>query len=162
LRYFTFLDVAEIAAIEEADQQAQGKPQAQKILAEEVARLVHGDDALISAKRITDALFDGNISELSVSDLRQLQLDGLPTTQLDSAALGEEPLSSLFVSAGLAKNGKQAKDALTRRAVLVNGRETGWDDNMAAATIFDKDKGLFQQWFIVKLGKKSYHLFTLA
>ena len=162
LRYFTFLDVAEIAAIEEADRLAQGRPQAQKILAEELTRLVHGNEALLGAQRITDALFTGTITQLSASDLRQLQQDGLPTTALDEHSLSQEPLTALLVDSGLAKNGKQAKDALMREAVLVNGQPIGWDNNMNAAAVFAKEKSLFQRWFVVRLGKKSYQLYTLS
>lgn len=161
LRYFTFIDVVEIAAIEEVDKESAGRPQAQSILAEEVTRLVHGDDALVGAKRITEALFKGNISQLSVSDLTQLQLDGLPTTALDISILGGEPLTGLFVSSELAKNGKQVKDALSRNAVLVNEKEIGADNNMNAVGVFSRENALYDKWFIVKLGKKSYHLFTI-
>ncbi|MGH1486371.1 MAG: tyrosine--tRNA ligase [Cellvibrionaceae bacterium] len=161
LRYFTFLDVVEISAIEEADKQSTGRPQAQGILAEEVTRLVHGEELLVAAKRITKALFDGNLNELSENDLRQLQQDGLPTTVLDSTLLSEEPLTSLFVSSGLAKNGKQVKDALSREAVLVNGKEVSTDQNMNATEVFASGNALFGNWFIVRLGKKSYHLYSI-
>lgn len=161
LRYFTFLDVAEIDAIEEADKNASGKPQAQAILAEEVTRLVHGELALEGSKRITDSLFSGSIGHLSKSDLLQLQQDGLPSTELTQVGL-EEPLTSLFVSSGLAKNGKQVKDALSRNAVLINGREIGWEDNMAAEDVFSEKNALLKRWFVVRLGKKSYHLFFWA
>jgi tyrosyl-tRNA synthetase len=161
LKYFTFLDIAEIDAIEEADQSSSGRPQAQSILAEEVTRLVHGQEALDSAKRITEALFSGTLNELNAQDLEQLQQDGLPTTSLKDVDLEQEPLTGLFVSSGLAKNGKQVKDALSRNAILINGKEIGIDQNMQGATIFDVRNALFNSWFIVKLGKKSYHMFTL-
>ncbi len=161
LRYFTFLSVAEIAAIERSDQVAQGRPQAQRILAEEVTRLVHGAEALVAAQRITESLFNGDLEQLSESDLHQLQQDGLPASVLPEA-ISAEPLTSLFVVAGLAKSGKQVKDALAREAVLVNGRAIGWDANMQAADILSPRRALYQRWFLVRLGKKSYHLFVLS
>lgn len=160
LRYFTFLDVAEIAAIEEADQQATGRPQGQRILAEEVTRLVHGDDSLAAAQRITEALFSGGIDQLSLSDLEQLQQDGLPSTHLSDEVLSEESLVGLFVSSGMAKNGKQVKDALSREAVLVNGHAIGMDMNMCVADVFAVSKARYDRFFVVKLGKKQYHLFS--
>ncbi len=162
LRYFTFLDLAEIAAIEQADQEATGRPQAQRVLAEEMTRLVHCDESLAAAERITEVLFNGDVSQLKPNDLEQLQQDGLPTTSLGGDDLSGQPLTSLFVSAGLAKNGKQVKDALSRQAVLINGREIGWDSNMSASVLFVGDKALYQKWFVVRLGKKNYHLFTIA
>ncbi len=161
LRYFTFLDVAEIAVIEEADQQASGRPQAQRILAEEVTRLVHGEESLAAAQRITEALFSGGLDQLSLSDLEQLQQDGLPATSLTDTDLSSDSLIGLFVSSGLAKNGKQVKDALSREAVLVNGVAVGVEMNMRADEVFSLGRSKFDRFFIVKLGKKHYHLFSI-
>ncbi|ODS24671.1 tyrosine--tRNA ligase [Candidatus Endobugula sertula] len=161
LRYFTFLDIAEIEAIEEADHEVQSKPQAQRILAEEVTKLVHGEESLEAAQRITEALFSGGINHLSYSDMEQLQQDGLPSTSLADVNLSKESLSSLFVSSGLAKNGKQVRDVLSRNAVLVNGKDIGWDSNMQSKQVFSPENARFDKFFVVKLGKKNYHLFFL-
>ena len=59
LRYFTFLTVEDIAAIEEADASREGRPQGQQILADEVTKLIHGAEGLAAAQRITQALFVG-------------------------------------------------------------------------------------------------------
>ena len=160
LKYFTFLSVEQIDALEEVDKNSGARPQAQSVLAEEVTRLVHGDDALGAAKRITSSLFSGALESLAESDLQQLQLDGLPATVLNAELL-EQPLTSLLVTVGLGKNGKQVKDALGRKAVLVNNVEEGIDQNMDAAALFDPSKALYGRYFIVKMGKKSYHLLVL-
>ncbi len=157
LRYFTFLTVDEITEIERADKEAEGKPQAQSILAAEVTRLVHGEEALAAAQRITQALFSGELDSLTASDCQQLELDGLPASQL--GPLQGQPLTSLFVESGLAKNGSQVKDALQRNAVLVNGKSIGMDQNMAAPEIFTAANALHDAYFVVRLGKKSYHLY---
>lgn len=161
LRYFTFLDVVEIEAIEEADKQSEGRPQAQRILAEEVTSLVHGSEKLQAAQRITEALFSGGVDQLSLSDMEQLQQDGLPVTNLQGVDLSSEPLTNLFVSSGLAKNGKQVKDALSRNAVFINGEAVGAESNMQAQALFSIEKAKYQRFFIVRLGKKQYHLFSL-
>ncbi|MBX2807409.1 MAG: tyrosine--tRNA ligase [Cellvibrionaceae bacterium] len=160
LHYFTFLDLAHLAEIERADKQSSAKPQAQYILAEEITRLVHGGELLAAAKRITEALFSGSVERLTAADLRQLALDGLPSTQLKAEDLCE-PLTTLFVKADLAKGGKQVKDALLRNAVVVNGEALSWDDNMCAQAIFSAKNALHQRWFLVRLGKKNYHLFDI-
>ena len=160
LKYFTFLSVGQIDEIEATDKASGSKPQAQSILAEEVTRLVHGDDALVAAKRITASLFSGGLADLGRADLQQLQLDGLPSTALSEELLGQ-PLTSLFVTIGLGKNGKQVKDALSRKAILINGREVGVDANMDAETLFSTDKALHERWFIIKMGKKSYHMLLI-
>lgn len=158
LKFFTFLDVAEVGEIEARDKAAEGRPEAQRILAEEVTRLVHGDQALEGARRITEALFLGDAQSLSESDFEQLQLDGLPATQLPND-LTEMPLTSLLVDAGVASNGKQVKDALQRQAVIINETECGMAQNMDTKRLFAAENARYGRFFLVKLGKKKHHLF---
>ncbi|BFM10280.1 tyrosine--tRNA ligase [Simiduia litorea] len=159
LRYFTFLPVEAIAQIEAEDEAAQGRPQAQAVLAQEVTQLVHGETGLLAAQRITEALFVGNVSSLSESDLEQLSQDGLPSSVLHLEGL---PLTQLLADAGMAPSGKQVKDALQRNAVEVNTQPVSLDMNMESAVIFDPAKALYGRFFLVKLGKKKYHLFSLV
>jgi tyrosyl-tRNA synthetase len=158
LRYFTFLPVAEIAAIESADRERAGRPEAQRILAEEVTRLVHGEDGFAAAQRITDSLFSGDASALSEADLEQLRQDGLPASVLDPAGL-PETLTQLLSDCGLAGSGKQVKDALQRNAVIVNGRPWGIDANGRPGEVFAPEAALYGRFYLTRLGKKKYHLF---
>jgi len=161
LKYFTFLSVEEIDAIEKQDKEGGGKPQGQSILAREVTKLVHGDDGLQAAERITQALFSGDVDSLSEQDLAQIQQDGLPSSSLSGIDLSSVPLTSLMADSGLAASGKQVKDALQRNSVFVNGVAKGLDDNMSAADIFKSENGYYGKYFLVKLGKKKHHLFVL-
>jgi tyrosyl-tRNA synthetase len=156
LRYFTFLSLDEITAIELADKEA-GRPGAQRILAEQMTSLIHGDAELAGAQRITEALFSGDLVELSASDLAQLQLDGLPTAILGRADLEGKPLTQLLADIGMGA-GKQIKDALGRNAVQVNGQAIGFADNMAAGTVFAQGSALFKKYYVIKLGKKKYQM----
>jgi tyrosyl-tRNA synthetase len=65
-----------------------------------------------------------------------------------------------LADAGVVASGKQAKDALQRNAVIVNGQAYGMDSNMAGAEIFSADNAIFGRFFMVKVGKKKHHLFT--
>ncbi len=159
LRYFTFLSEQEIVAIEEADKQAQGRPSAQGILAKEVTKLVHGEEGLEAAMRITQAMFQGTLADLGEGDLEQLAQDGLPASELP-ADFAEKPLTSLLAESGMAKVGREVKDALGRNAVWVNGEAKSSEDNMSSGEIFSRDKALYDKFFLVKLGKKKNHLFT--
>lgn len=161
LKYFTFLSVEEIDALEEADRLREGRPEAQGVLAREVTKLVHGAEALQAAQRITEALFSGDLNDLSETDYNQLKLDGLPASQLPEN-LTEIPLTTLLVDCGLAKSGKQVKDALQNSAVWVNGQAIGSAMNMACAEIFTAKKAAFGNFFVLRLGKKNYHLFSLS
>ncbi|GGB08316.1 tyrosine--tRNA ligase [Agarivorans gilvus] len=154
LRYFTFIDVAEIAAIEERDKAAQGRPEAQGILAQEVTRLVHGEEGLASAMRITQALFSGDLSELSESDLEQLAQDGLPTTQLEQS---EASLVELLTATELAKSNKMAREFIGNGAVSVNGEKlTDPQLNLQASD------ALYGKFSVIKRGKKLFSLVIWA
>lgn len=161
LRYFTFLPVEEIARIEEADNAREGRPEAQRILAKEVTSLVHGAEGLAAAERITEALFAGEASALSADDLNQLALDGLPTSTLD---LNTAPptLTQLLSESGMVSSGKQVKDALKNNAVTINGVAVRGEASIAVEACFSPDQALHGRYWIVRLGKKKYHLFTTA
>jgi tyrosyl-tRNA synthetase len=159
LRYFTFLPLSEIEAIEAADAAAEGRPQAQRILAREATALVHGDQGLSAALRITEAMFSGDPNELSEQDFEQLSQDGLPFSQLSDEDLVEKPLTNLLTDCGMAKAGREVKDALGRNSVFINGAAKGAGDNMSAPESFSVAHALYGRFFLVRLGKKKYHLF---
>jgi tyrosyl-tRNA synthetase len=161
LKYFTFLSIEEIDQIEADDASAQGRPQAQGILAREATALVHGQSGLNAALRITNALFSGESNDLSEQDLQQLLQDGLPSSSLAGEDLAQKPLTQLFGDAGMVKAGREVKDALGRNSVFINGISKGSEDNMSAEQLFSADNALYGRFFLVRLGKKKYHLFEL-
>ncbi len=160
LKYFTFLDVGEIDEIEREDARREGRPEAQSVLAREVTRLVHGEEGLTAARRITDSLFSGSLEALSESDLLQLRQDGLPASTVARPTI-PETLTQLLTEAGMAGSGKQIKDALGRSAVSINNSAVGWEANTDPAGCFQPDKALFGRFYLVKLGKRKYHLFEI-
>ncbi len=161
LRYFTFLPVSAIVELEDADKAASGRPAAQRVLAEEVTRLVHGDAGVQAAQRITDALFSGSVNALSLDDLHQLKLDGIPTTALSRADFIGKTLTQCLVDSGMVSTGKQVKDALGRGAVTINNNPIDAADNLDLHRCFDPEKALFECFYMAKLGKKTYHLFEV-
>lgn len=161
LRYFTFLPVAEILDIEREDAETSGRKSAQGILAREITALVHGTEGLNAAERITQALFSGAADSLSEQDFESLRQDGLPSSVLTSGEL-EKPLTTLLVDHGLASSGKQLKDALARGAVTINGVAHTMDDNIHTARCFETGRASYGRFFLVRMGKKNYHLFELG
>jgi len=151
LRYFTFLSVEEIDAIEAKDKEIKGRPEGQKILAQEVTRLVHGDAGLDSAQRITDALFCGDLSSLSESDLAQLAQDGLPTTDVEGT---ESALIELLTSCELAKSNKMAREFVKNGAVSINGEK-----QTDSEVVLQQADALFGKYTLIKRGKRLFNLF---
>ena len=150
LRFFTFLSPLVIADIEMADKSAQGRPEAQGILAKEVTRLVHGAEGLAAAERISGALFSGDVSALSAQDCEQLKLDGLPST----AVIGiTGNIVDSLVESGLAPSNKMAREFIANSAVSVNGRKVASDEFSLTP-----DAALFGKYIIIRRGKKLFHL----
>ena len=90
----------------------------------------------------------------------QLRQDGLPASTVRRDAL-PETLTQMLTDAGMAPSGKQVKDALGRNAVTINNRPVGWSANTEVAACFEKSAALFSRFYLVRLGKKKYHLFEL-
>ena len=153
LKYFTFLSVEEIDAIEAADQASGTKPEAQRILAEEVTRLIHGEAALEAAQRISASLFAEDQSNLTETDFEQLALDGLPAFEVS----GELNIVQALVQSGLAKSNNEARGFVSQGAAVVNGAKIGSD----AYVLSDADKR-FGTYTIVRRGKRNHALLVWA
>ena len=151
LRFFTFLSVDEIAAIEESDKSVQGRPAGQGVLAKEVTRLVHGEEGLASSERITAALFSGDLASLTETDLAQLAQDGLPTTELEAC---EQTIVEVLTQSELAKSNKMAREFIGNGAVSVNGEKVA-----DAEVILKKEDALFGKYSVIKRGKKLFNLY---
>lgn len=162
LRYFTFLSLEGIEDIERSDRDSDKKPEAQRILAREVTELVHGKLGVEAALRISDALFSGDPNKLSKKDFEQMCQDGISSSSVDEEGLLQKPLTQILTDCGMVKAGREVKDALGRHSVFVNGIPQGNSDNMKAMEIFSKEKALHGRFFLVRLGKKKYHLFERA
>ena len=114
---------------------------------------------MAAALRITEALFNGEPDRLSETDFEHLRLDGMPSSELSDGDLVEKPLTNLLTDCGMAKAGREVKDALGRNSVFINGVARGAEDNMKAVECFAVDRALFGRFYLVRLGKKKYHLF---
>lgn len=77
------MNIEEINALEEEDKNSGKAPRAQYVLADEVTKLVHGEEGLAAAKRITASLFNGTLSDLSEADFEQLAQDGVPMVEME-------------------------------------------------------------------------------
>ena len=148
MKYFTFLPVEQIEAIEAADKASGQKPEAQRVLAEEATRLVHGQAALEAAQRITQSLFSGSLDALTEKDFEQLAQDGVPGVSLEIAANG---LIDALVTGGLAKSKSEARTFLQSGAVTVNGNKVDAIDYQ-----IPESERRFGRFTLLRRGKKNY------
>ena len=160
LKYFTFLSIEEIDAIEAKDKASGTKPEAQRILAEEMTRLIHGEAALQAAQRISESLFAEDQSSLTESDFEQLALDGLPAFEVSDDLNVVEAL----VKTGLASSNKEARGFVNSKAVLLNGQAAELNNpNHAAerpddAYLLTDAHKRFGKYTIVRRGKRNHAL----
>ncbi|GEN57283.1 tyrosine--tRNA ligase 1 [Halolactibacillus alkaliphilus] len=153
LKYFTFLTMEEIDALEIALKEAPEKREAHIKLAEEVTSMVHGEKALLQAKRITEALFSGDVKQLNGEEIKQGFKD-VPSTDI---TLDSQTLVDLLVEAKIAASKRQAREDIQNGAIYVNGERNQQLDYQ----LMDKDliDGAFT---IVRRGKKKYFLLNIT
>ncbi len=153
---FTFLPVAQITDIIAASEQAPEKRDAQKTLAQEITRIVHGSDALTRAERATSVLFNRNADyrELSAQELREA-FQGAPTTELSPEQLGtpDANLVAVVAEVGLYPSRGRARKDLPAGAISVNNVAITDPDY----TLSDDDC-LPGGHIILRKGKKHYHV----
>lgn len=150
LKYFTFLSKEEIEELEVSVKEEPHLRKAQKALAEEMTRMIHGEEALEQAIKISEALFSGNVKELTASEIEQGFKD-VPSYEYTDG--GEIGIIDLLVKAGIAPSKRQAREDVKNGAIYINGeRNTDIDYVMTNA---DRIEGKFT---VIRRGKKKYFL----
>lgn len=149
LKFFTFMSLDEINQLEDEDKNSGQAPRAQYVLAEQVTRLVHGEEGLIAAKRITQSLFSGTLSDMTEADFEQLAMDGMPTIELAQDA----DLQQALVNAELVPSRGQARTMISSNAITINGEKQSNPEHQ-----FCDDERLFGRYTLLRRGKKHYCL----
>lgn len=149
LKYFTFLSHEEIDELAEKVKTEPWKREAQKRLAEEVTKFVHGEAGLDEAKTITKALFSGNVKSLTTKQVENA------LAKAPSADSTSEPknLVDFLVDAKIESSKRQAREDIKNGAIYINGdRVQDVDFVVDPAAAFDG------KFVIVRKGKKKYTL----
>jgi tyrosyl-tRNA synthetase len=153
LRYFTFLDHDELVALDEATAERPQARDAQRALAREVCRLVHGHAEVERAERAAAALFGEDIVQLDERSLLDV-VDDAPTTLIGRDRLvGGVPLVDVLVTTGLVKSKGEARRAITQGGAYVNNRRTDDVDQVLGA-----DDLLHGRYVVLRRGRRDYHL----
>ena len=149
LNYFTFLTMEEIAELEKEVEQHPEKRTAQRRLAEEMTKLVHNEEALKQAERITEALFNGDIKALSGQEIQQGFKD-VPAYTSEELSPG---LIDLLVHAGISSSKRQAREDIKNGAIYVNGER-----NQELTYMISPNDRIEDKFTIIRRGKKKYFL----
>jgi len=146
LRFFTFLEQEPIDAIAAASAREPEKRHAQRELAREVTRLVHGDQSAEAAELASAALFGRDLSGVTFD---ALLLVGAPSIEVTYAPQGWR-IQPLLTQAGLAGSMSEAARLIKARGVYVNGKVFVADTGTIPATEAIEGKG-----FMLAKGKRE-------
>ncbi|GEN51472.1 tyrosine--tRNA ligase [Alkalibacterium pelagium] len=154
LKYFTFLSKEEIDELAEQVETEPHKRAAQKALAEEMTRFVHSQEALDEAISISQALFSGDIQNLTADQIATTFKD-VPSSE---AAKGEHNLVELLVDVtGIEPSRRQAREDIKNGAIRLKGSQIQDVDYVVS----EKDS-YDNRFIIVRKGKKKYFLINLV
>lgn len=149
LKYFTFLGKEEIDRLEQSKNEAPHLREAQKTLAEEVTKFIHGEDALNDAIRISQALFSGDLKSLSAKELK----DGFRDVPQVILSNDTTNIVEVLIETGISPSKRQAREDVNNGAIYING-ERQQDVNYALAP---EDK-IDSEFTIIRRGKKKYFM----
>ncbi len=150
LKFFTFLSHEEMEALEVTVAEEPHLRKAQKALAEEMTRMIHGQESLDQAVKISAALFSGDVNNLTAAEIKQ----GFKDVPSFDAPSGEElPLVDLLVNAKISPSKRQAREDIANGAVTVNGERV-----TDTAYILNEADRIEGQFTIIRRGKKKYTL----
>ncbi|MBK4764932.1 MAG: tyrosine--tRNA ligase [Pantoea sp. Brub] len=148
LKIFTFMNVEEINNLKNnniIDHLA-----AQKILAQKVTYLIHGEKGLITAEHITNCLFTNDLNNMTESDFEELAYDGMPTIKLKKS---DNYLQQALLKANFAPSLSQARTLISQNAIYINGKK-----ELNQKYQFQKSDKYFNKYTLIRRGKKKHCL----
>ena len=150
LKYFTFLNKEEIEELEEQVKNEPWKRVAQRRLAEEVTEFVHGKDAVVEAQNITEALFSGNVQDLTTAEV-ETGFKNMPSVEV--SADKKNIVEWLADDTAIEPSRRQAREDVSNGAIRINGEKVNdVDFEIDPSTSFDG------KFVVVRRGKKKYFL----
>ena len=152
IKYFTFLEKEEIEALETAVQEEPHKRQAQKRLAEEVTRFVHGEAALQDALKITNALFTGDVQQFNADEIEQ-GFKNMPTFESEKV---EQNLATWLVDLGIEPSRRQSREDIQNGAISIKGEKITDLEH-----VWTPEQSFEGRFVLVRRGKKKYFLVKL-
>ncbi|MBO4858407.1 MAG: tyrosine--tRNA ligase [Treponema sp.] len=151
LKVFTFLSKEEIEAVYAEHLAAPEKRIAQKKLAYEIIKDIHGKEEADNAVQVSEKLFAGDFKGLAVKDILT-GMKGVPTFQFTK----DSNIVDFLVDNKIASSKREAREFVTGNAISINGEVV----NSLEATI-TKEMALEGKVIIVRRGKKKYYLATI-
>lgn len=157
LKWFTFLPLSEIDRLAEVTAREPEKREAQRVLAYEVTRFVHGTEQADIAVKTSEILFGQEISDVSDETLESIFKD-VPSTELSWSDLeAGVPIVDAMVKCGLSQGRSAARRLINSKGVYLNNRRV--EDTEYVIT---KDSLASAHITVLRTGRKNYHLMKFA
>lgn len=154
LKYFTWLTRDEIEGLGQKLAAHPERREAQRTLAQEMTRMIHGETALAKAEQAAAVLFGGEIAGLTAAEIQEIFVDAPSSRQPKPAFEGDGmPVVELLAETDLARSKGQARRLVEGGGVYVNNQRVG--DIEQAVALDDAIEGRF---VVLRRGKKTYHL----
>ncbi|UXR70919.1 tyrosine--tRNA ligase [Staphylococcus sp. IVB6240] len=149
LKYFTFLSKEEIAELEQSVETEPHLRKAQQALAENVTALIHGQEALEEAQRISVALFKGDLKALSTKEIKA----GFKDVPQVTVSNDTTNIVDALVEAKISSSKRQAREDVQNGAIYINGeRQTDLAYELSEEDKYDN------AFTIIRRGKKKYFM----
>ncbi|HWZ19596.1 MAG TPA: tyrosine--tRNA ligase [Ktedonobacteraceae bacterium] len=158
LKFFTMLDQQAIAGLEHMVVVSPEKREAQKRLAEEVTRTVHGESNLRKAIQASRVLFGGEIEDLSASDVLDIFAE-VPSSEVarDAFTVDGVSLVDLVITCGFATSKGAARRLIEDGGIYINNRRvSGVEATIGLPTLIEG------QYLVVRKGARNYHLVRIV
>ncbi len=146
LKSFTFLPIEEINQLAKQVETEPFKRQAQKVLAYEVTKFVHGQEMADTAVKISEILFSGDLKQLSVEEI-ELNFKNVKMTEVAA----NTTLVDGLIECGLASSKREAREFITNNSISING-----DKQTDLEYILTDTDGIGGKYVMLKRGKKKY------
>ena len=157
LGLFTLLERKEVERLTDAAGAEPEARHAQRAVAEDVTRRVHGESGLARARQATSALFGGELEGLSADEIADIFAD-VPSSEARRSELEGEGMGvvQLVMGAGLAPSRSEARRAIEGGGIYVNGHRV--EDVEVRITASQAVEGRF---LVLRKGRKNYALVRL-
>jgi tyrosyl-tRNA synthetase len=150
LKQFTFLDREALIELEREVANTPSERVAQRTLAREVTRYVHGHEAMESAEKISQSLFYGRISDLAAEEIEQALYD-VPSHLIRGK--DEIILVDLLFEANIASSKRRAREDIQNGAITVNDKKV--KERNTRLTLADR---IANKYIVIRRGKTRYFL----
>ncbi len=148
LKFLTFLTKDEILELEAKHNAQPHLREAHKALAKAVITFLHSEEDYNQAVKISNALFSGDISSLSLQEV-EMAFSDFPKYELK----GDISILDLLVALGSASSKREAREFVKGGAVTINGNK--FTDDTAC---INKDLAIGEKYIIIRRGKKKYYI----